>query len=361
MRALIVYTRPCGSISGGQTGFSLVELMVAMLVGLLLLAGVGTMVVNSSAAHRELNEAGRQAENGRYAMQLLADEIHHAGYFGDFFDLPSPPGALPNPCATDVAGLQAAMPLPMQGYDAPAAPPAPLSGCLPDADHLAGTDILVLRRASTAATALASLENNEMYMQATGNSVILAVGPEPTPATPAVFTLTQQDGVTAADTHKYRVDIYYISPCTEPAVTGGSCDASADGGTPVPALKRVSLMRNPATGNLAMLKVPLVAGIENMQIDYGVDNDGDGIPNLYSTCPTDTIACPDDTSAWADIVALEVRLLARNILPSAGYIDTKSYNMGLMGNFAPASANFKRHVFAAQIRAVNPASRREVP
>jgi type IV pilus assembly protein PilW len=346
-----------------HAGFSLVELMVATAVGLLLLAGVGTMVVNTSATHRELNEAGRQTESGRYAMQLLNDEVHHAGYFGDFFDIPTPPGALPDPCATAPANLDDGLALPIHGYDAPAVPPAPLSACLSDANHVAGTDILVLRRTSTAVTALASLESNEVYMQATSDDAIIALGPEPTPAAPAVFTLTQQQGgiTIPAELRKYRVDIYYISPCNVPVVAGGSCDASADGGAPVPTLKRLSLMRNPDTGNVAMLSVPLATGIENMQIDYGLDSDDDGIPNVYTTCPSVTVACPGDTSAWADVVAVEARLLARNTTPSAGYTDAKSYNMGLTGNFTPASNNFKRHVFASQIRAINPASRREMP
>ena len=46
--------------------------------------------------------------------------------------------------------LKDAIPLPIQGYDAPATVPSPLSGCLSDANHVPGTDILVIRRADTA-------------------------------------------------------------------------------------------------------------------------------------------------------------------------------------------------------------------
>jgi len=63
-----------------KRGFSLVELMVALTIASLLLLGLATLFVNNSKARSELDKSSRQIENGRYAMQVLFDELRHAGY-----------------------------------------------------------------------------------------------------------------------------------------------------------------------------------------------------------------------------------------------------------------------------------------
>jgi len=98
--------------------------------------------------------------------------------------------------------------------------------------------------------------------------------------------------------------------------------------------------------------VPLVEGIENLQIDYGVDTDGDGVPNgAY-------VASPAAVVDWSNVVAVRVSLLARNTEPSPGYTDDKTYDMGIARTVAPGGA-FKRHVYNTVIRVVNPSARRE--
>ena len=54
-----------------QQGFSLIELMIAMVLGLAIIAAVGTLSINASRSYRKLNEAGEQIENGRYALNTL--------------------------------------------------------------------------------------------------------------------------------------------------------------------------------------------------------------------------------------------------------------------------------------------------
>jgi type IV pilus assembly protein PilW len=339
-----------------QSGLSLVELMVAMVVGLLMLAAIGAVVVNTSATHRELQAASRLVENGRYAMQLLIDEIHHAGFYGEFFDLQAPPAALPSPCLSDPVAAETplnpsmvqAMSLPIQGYNAPVT--SPIAACLSAADHLSGTDILVLRRASTAVTSITALTPARVYLQATNDGVVLAAGPEPNPLAPETFTLKKKGGAAAADVREYRADIYFISPCQTPVAA--TCDASADAGSPLPTLKRLRLVDDNG-GTTIWISEPLAAGIENMQIDYGIDDNGDGSPDRFVTSPA-------DTTEWSNVLALEVHLLARTAERTAGYTDAKSYDLGEAGSVSPGG-NFKRRVFTAFARAVNPASRREAP
>src|SRR4051794_37263678 len=102
----------------GFQGFSMVEMLVAMTIGLLLLAVLATIFSNTSRSQRELAAQSQQIENGRYVLDTLADELHHPGFFG-YFVTPTatPPGGLPNPCAVDAATLQTGLALPLQGYN----------------------------------------------------------------------------------------------------------------------------------------------------------------------------------------------------------------------------------------------------
>lgn len=63
-----------------QKGVSLIELMVAMLLGLLLMGSVVGVVINSKSNFMAVRESAMLQENGRYAMDLLTREIRMAGY-----------------------------------------------------------------------------------------------------------------------------------------------------------------------------------------------------------------------------------------------------------------------------------------
>ncbi|MFD2270061.1 hypothetical protein ACFS07_00270 [Undibacterium arcticum] len=176
-------------------------------------------------------------KNGRYAMQQLQDDIQLAGYYGEYWRLGALPATLPDPCATATPALVTGIPLPIQGYDSPATVPSPLSGCLPDANHLAGTDILVIRRVDTTSVPIASAVAAQPYLQAG----LLAPAPEftyvlGTGTDTTVFNLTKRDG-TPANLRKYLTDIYFVSPCSVPTGAGSTCTRSDDNGKPIPTLK----------------------------------------------------------------------------------------------------------------------------
>lgn len=341
-------------------GFSLVELMVAVTIGLLLVAGLVSLVVNTNRSYGELAKASRQLENGRYAVQLLATDIQHAGFYGEFYQLASAPATLPSPCATALADLRAALPLPIQGYNGAASSPIP--ACISDANYQPNTDIVVVRRAATVtaaalppASTLASLKSGEVYLQTRGDTFKLNVAP---PASTTSFNLTEKDGVTLANIRKYHVSIYFVSRCSVPS-SGSTCDDNADGGNPIPTLKRLDLTANSTGTGLEMTPIPLVEGIENLQVEYGIDRDGDGAPNETAVGDNDAyVQVPVDTTEWSNVVSMRLFLLARNIESTPGYTDTKAYNLGLAGSSTLGGA-YKRHVFSAVVRLINPSSRRE--
>jgi len=140
-------------------GFTIIEFMIAMTLSLLVLAALTAAFVASSRSRAEIEKANEQIENGRYALQLLTDDLEVAGFFSKLdidlaltadTRLPIPTDK-PDPCmgAADPASLdalEAAMPMHIQGYDSPAAVPAELD-CL--ADVKLNTDIVLVRRTAT--------------------------------------------------------------------------------------------------------------------------------------------------------------------------------------------------------------------
>src|SRR5881398_2215390 len=106
-------------------------------------------------------------------MQILSDEIQHAGFYGEYYKLALPPAALPDPCSTVLADLQNALPLPLQGYDAPAISPIT---CLNSANFKSGTDILVIRRAETTPPLSTTPILNRVYIQANARKAEIQLG-----------------------------------------------------------------------------------------------------------------------------------------------------------------------------------------
>jgi type IV pilus assembly protein PilW len=345
-----------------------VELMVGLVVGMLVLLVLSTVFVASSSNFAEAERSSREIENGRYATFILRDEIQHAGFYGEIgnvtgLELTPPiavPATMPDPCATSVAAVTAALPLAVQGVDAPNATPT----CLPD--HVAGTDILVIRRSNTTNITAPSAVANGYYTQvsecATQSPVFMLAH--------SGFNLTLKDCATTANVRQYHINIYYVSPCNVATGTNGAC-ASSD--LALPTLKRLEL----APGGFSQA-VPLVEGIENLQLEYGMDTKSlpDGSPTCYVADPglDNSAICPAMTPAynwssapanWSNVVALRVHLLARNTTITPGFTDSKSYQLGNLAAGTPNNVTpgggFKRHVFTAVTRVTNVGQRMEQP
>lgn len=329
-----------------QGGVSLVELMISIALGLIILAAVTTLFVNQSKTRTDLDKSNRLIENGRYALEVLSENLRLAGFYGELDpSTVAVPGALPDPCATAVASLTAAVRLHVQGYDAAgsaasiATPPCSL---VTGTSLKAGSDILVLRRAGTADAVLqTAAASGTPYIQASlcpNDATTYRID-----TTPANFTLRQRACTTTSTTpyanlRPYVVQLYFIAPD----------NVAGDG---IPTLKRREL-----TSAGSFSTVALVEGVEYMQIDYGIDSaGGDGVVDSWSSCA----AC--STTDWSNVVAVKVNLLARNTDATPAHSDAKTYALGLDGTVGPLSDTYKRHAYSQVIRLVNPAGRREAP
>jgi len=120
----------------------------------------------------------------------------------------------------------------------------------------------------------------------------------------------------------------------------------------------------------------LAVGIQDLQLDYGLDMNGDGSPDCNvgnpsstSTPAVDPATCPTPGSYtwsnavtnWSNVTTIRIYLLARTLEPSVDWTDTRTYDMGPVGVVAAFNDHYKRHVYSALARVTNVAGRRELP
>ncbi len=63
-----------------QTGLSLIELLIAMLIGLFLLTGIATSYLSSKKNSNTRDEFTLLEDNGRLALEVLSGVLEHTGY-----------------------------------------------------------------------------------------------------------------------------------------------------------------------------------------------------------------------------------------------------------------------------------------
>lgn len=383
-------------------GFTIIEFMIAMTLSLLVLAALTAAFVSSSRSRTEIEKANEQIENGRFALQILTDDLEMAGFLSSFdIDVAmnvgtpmlaptdagnpwagKPDGCTPANSAANLALLIGALPMHVQGYDLPnAALDSALEqaaaglGCLTDVNYNA--DIIVIRRTATCVSGAAGCDvAGAPYFQASlcqtdlGSDV--ATNFYRLDTTLGNLNRTRRNCATAADRRPYLVHVYYIA----------NNDQAGDG---VPTLKRAELGNAAAPTGFTV--VSLAHGIQDLQVDYGIDNDGDGAPDTFISSP-DTYDAPGGAAGphascaahasecianWRNVMSLRLNVLARNSSETRDHTDTKAYVLGLKDNGTGRCARdtnndgtceafndkYKRHVYQTSVRLINPAGRRD--
>jgi len=330
-------------------GFTLVELLVALALGLIVLLGLTVVFARNSGNHVELERTVRQVEGARFSLDLINEDLLHAGYFGDFNPnrlLPNAPAyQTPDPCATAVG---------LQGWDTAATPvqiPVAVQGIGPGAalaclsNRRPGTDAIVVRHAETGApTALAAATANNLYIQISRCSTQLALTPIRAAAgQSATLNLQLPDCATVNPVlRRLTQRTYYVATCND-------CIAN-DG---IPTLKRVEMIDG------AMRTMSVAEGIENLQVEYGLDTNNDGRPDNFVTLGSGAIATPAVApNVWQNVVSVRVHLLARATDTTAGYSDVRTYQVGPDVSVSPTDS-FKRTLLATTVRLNNVGGRRE--
>lgn len=310
----------------GQAGFTLTELLVSLALGLTLVSGLLTLFMQGRRSAVQDQETVRLLENGRWALRHLSRELAMAGFWGQFTD----GSQIGRHSSIDVsrdcgaAGeewLLRAQPLQFLN-DASRSTVAAVFGCLPEADVVAGSDIIAIKRSADAPVADGQIESARVYLRSDGSDAVFFQGGSSLPLPGA-----------GAENWLYLPQVYYLRDYT---------GQTADG---IPSLCRARLERR--SGKPYMRSECLVAGIEDMQLEFGIDRDGDFGVDYYS---------PDPTAAeLSAAVSVRFHILARSVQEVPQHQDDKTYRLGPITRPAAGDAHYRR-VFSSTVLLRNPAA-----
>ena len=125
-----------------QRGISLVELMVAMVIGLILIAGVVKIFASNKQGYRTHEAMSRIQENGRYAMEILARNVRMAGFMGcGNLDTIEPNVIANNPPSGGLSASNA-----VRGYEYDGSNWSPSFNGTAPTGVVAGTDVITVSR-----------------------------------------------------------------------------------------------------------------------------------------------------------------------------------------------------------------------
>lgn len=288
-------------------GFTLVELMTALAVGSFLVIGATSVYLQGRRTFQDNESISRLHEDARFALSVLEPDVRMAGFFGRQAraDLirnvagpldPVPPRlavASPN-CGTNWA-IDLTRPIAgsNNGYDWTC---APLTGT-----PRPGSDTLVVRRAAEDPVS-GALDPARIYLHTTRSlSNAMFLGADGLPFT------TVAGG---SATHELVTHGYYVS--TQSSL-----------GNDVPSLRRWRLASGPA-----LVDEEILPGVEDMQVEFGVDTDALGAPthgsiNRYIAAD-DPMLDPADPAfdPSAQVLSVRVWLLVRALNREQAFVDT---------------------------------------
>lgn len=331
-----------------QAGVGLVEIMIALVIGLILIAGASKIFLDGKQTYRLQDAQSRLQENARFALELLTNDIRMVGFSGcanlssitPTVIATSPSIALS--AATAVSGNDAGSSSWNPGLS------ATLSGLSkpPRADtdvitvqfsqgcgaHLKGNMAAVNANIQILSPNSCGIDAGDALMisDCVAADVFRATstfGGAPTQTVAHANNLNTSNNL--SKTYQRDAELFIFASRTYYIANGA-------GGQP--SLWRLD--NTAATGGDNPIE--LVEGVENMQIFYSEDTDGDRIPNQYLTV--------NNVSNLANVVAVRASLLLRtldnNLLPVA---QTYSYN----GATVTATDRRLRHTFTTTVNLRN--------
>jgi type IV pilus assembly protein PilW len=318
-------------LPGLNRGFSLVELMVALVITLILLAGIGQIFLSSKKSFTIQDSLGRMQENGRYAMETLAQDVRRAGFWGgnaDITTIKDHVGGTGKVATDDGTCVDASWARMLThrifgkndtraGYS-----------CLPsDTTHKG--DILVTRYAApweVGDTTTPNFVENQYYLRSSlfeGQLFKCSSGcPEDTGYpidAPAVRTAELVS-------HGYFI---HAQATSDKCPTAGK----------VPSLYRMTLT------NGALAAEEIAYGVDDFQVQYGLDTDNDNSVDSF----VDAAAAGD--AMWGQVIAARIWLLVRAECPETGFTNESTYTMA--GVDHTPGDNYRRQLYTSTIRLRN--------
>jgi len=355
------------------TGVTLVELLVAITLGAIILAGAVTLFVNNRDTYKTTNELSRLQETARYALDMMVKDIRMAGYFGcadrgdtvrnnvvvatagQLWDINLDPAA--GAVIPAIEGFEAAFPanefMP-SGFDVTVGANGPggdilastdaitlryLAGSMNDVAGTAGTlDYLVTADAINGPNSVITADstggfalNQVAAIADCGGSDIFQIAAAPTATTVQASALSRGYNAVASPMIAPYVGVrYYI----------GNNGRGPDAVTP-------SLYRTIITtpgGALTETRQELFEGVEAMHILYGVDTSGNGVPDSYVRSGDAPLSTGDPAANWSNIVSVRIAILVRTVDQHGRDVDTNTYPVNNLV-VGPFNDNRRRRVF----------------
>ncbi|HTJ96676.1 MAG TPA: PilW family protein [Rhodocyclaceae bacterium] len=334
-------------------GFSLVELMVALAIGMIILAALAGALIANSQSMTSNEKTSELQTNGRYALDLMKDELRSAGFRGYTWADPSVPTTpLTSPSApadecleggVAAGGFISNLRQRVWGVNTTSAASNPFSAnCITAANFSKNGDVLVIRGLSPIPVdpATVTLKSGRFYFRSTygagevyrGGAVGVCGALVPTPA-PPWDKPPCIPGTRGKDLNDFELKtvVYYLSPYT---VAGENPQ--------VPALYRVVL-----GGNGDMSSELVVSGVEYFQVQYG--RTLTDLTTQYFNA--DAISGKSGDTAvteWDDVSSVRLWILVRNKTAETGYTNTNTYKMGDAAAFTP-NDSFRRELYTAVV------------
>lgn len=347
-----------------QKGFSLIELMIAMVLGLVLMAGVIQVFITSKQTFNLNEEMNLIQDNARHAIGFMAEDVRMAGYFG----CASRAGSVVNVLKNAGSNWYSDFTKGLQGYDGDAATfpaawfPRPQTSTLPAT--MPRTDVFTVHRAD--------LENELKIIGHVPDSAVIDI--KGTHDLPTGTILVASDCHHTAIFQNTGNQKNKINHNTGASVSPGNCTKKLSLNVPVICSQLAadyvfkpgsSVMRAMAhayyvniapngvpslyrsvlnAGGLSLTAEEMIQGVENMQVEYGLDNNADGIPNRY------VLASQVSAAQWeADVVSMRVTLLLRSLTELASEPQSFSY----LGVAYTPTDRYVRRVFSTTVKLRN--------
>ena len=329
--------RHCRQTGSKAKGFSLVELMVSIVLGLIIIGGAASVYLASKRSMTEGEQVAAISENGRFALQLLNSAVRHVGFFGGSRPVDiredGSLGAVTGDCTGDAAAYDTE-----NAMFAVRATSASVLGCINDA--LPNTDVLVIKGvvpsplydadpddpSATRDGAISfptGLSAQDVYVISNSESGILLDGADTAPSVSVGTEFAQ--GVA----WPYRMQIYYIRNAATPT------------------LSRKVLEWDTTSGAMAVQTQDLVQGVENIHYLFSYDSDNDGeVDTLGDAQEVET------ADAWDLVMSLQVFMLVRSDVADPNYTDEKTYTLGDLS--VTPGGNVRRILLNTDIAMRNP-------
>lgn len=291
--------------STNERGFSLVELMIALVLNSILIAGVVSIFSSNKKTYNTSDALGEVQETIRIAYDYMAREVRMAGSgFSCLSSVSSVENMLKDPTAFDFDFENVIM-----GYDNAQGLPQALQGKVKD-----GTDVLVVRGSyGTGAKLETEMPDNSAVLKTTvidpppfQDSDIIVITDcrsasifQVTNYTDANGNIVHNTGGSTYPGNNTKNFLYPYQAGASVIKTRTVAYYIGTGASGEPAL----FERTTDKGSSETIEV--VEGVQDMQMEFGEDINDDGYPDAYYTAA--------GVTKWNNVVSAKISLLVRSI------------------------------------------------